>query len=392
MDTRMKIAAIIVAAGKGIRAGGDIPKQYRKIGGEMVLTHTLRAFLDHVDLVQVVIGEDHEPFFAQAVDGMDVSDPVQGGATRQDSVKAGLDALVSHAPDIVLIHDAARPFVNANIISDVISALKQNDGALPAMPVTDTIKTIEGRFITSTPVRDSLRAAQTPQGFHFKTIFEAHERALTSGRNDFTDDSSIAEWAGMRVALTQGDARNIKITTEQDLIEANRQMSKDTSALTDIRTGNGYDVHAFEQGDAVILCGVSVPHGKKLKGHSDADVGMHALTDAIYGALCDGDIGKHFPPSDPQWKGAASDIFLKHAVDQIRARGGVLSHCDVTLVCEEPKIGPHVDAMRDSLAKIMDVAPNRISVKATTSERLGFTGRQEGIASLATATLKLPEE
>ncbi len=388
----MKIAALIVAAGKGIRAGGDIPKQYRKIGDDMVLTQTLQAFIAHVDVLQTVIGEGHEPFFAEAATGMDVLEPVQGGATRQESVKAGLDALATHEPDIVLIHDAARPFVTASIISGVISALKENDGALPVTPVIDTIKQVEGGYAAATPSRETLRAAQTPQGFHFNTIFEAHERALNSGRNDFTDDSSIAEWAGVRVALTEGDARNIKITTEQDLKEANQFMKNNTSALTDIRTGNGYDVHAFEEGDAVVLCGVSVPHGKKLKGHSDADVGMHALTDAIYGALCDGDIGKHFPPSDPQWKGAASNIFLKHAMDQIRARGGVLSHCDVTLVCEEPKIGPHVEAMRNSLAKIMGIEPGRISVKATTSERLGFTGRQEGIASLATATIKLPEE
>lgn len=388
----MKTAALIVAAGKGIRAGGDVPKQYQLIGGTSVLSRTIQAFLDHhdVNIVQVVIGENHEALYKAAAGTFDILPPVHGGATRQASVKAGLDALKDQGMEAVLIHDAARPFVDARIISSVIAQLKNTPGSIPVQPVTDTIKYVDNDRVSSTPERARLRAAQTPQAFRFNDILSAHEHAAASRIDSFTDDSSIAEWAGLEVAIVEGAAENQKLTHSADFKEAENAMNSSPPTLNDIRTGNGYDVHAFEPGDAVILCGVSVPHTQKLKGHSDADVGMHTLTDAILGALCEGDIGKHFPPSEPQWKGAASEIFLKKAIELVRERGGVLSHCDVTLVCEEPKIGPHVEAMRESLGKIMGVETNRISVKATTSERLGFTGRGEGIAALATATIRLP--
>ncbi|MGI9483081.1 MAG: bifunctional 2-C-methyl-D-erythritol 4-phosphate cytidylyltransferase/2-C-methyl-D-erythritol 2,4-cyclodiphosphate synthase, partial [Hyphomicrobiales bacterium] len=323
--------------------------------------------------------------------GLDVLDPVSGGATRQASVMAGIDALKTFKPDCVLIHDAARPFASEKLISRVIDGLNDSAGVLPVQPVTDTIKKVGGAYVESTLDRSILRAAQTPQGFRFADILKAHEQAAAETSTEFTDDSSIAEWAGIDVAIVDGEAQNTKLTTDDDIQAAERAMTKNLSTLTDIRTGNGYDVHAFEPGDAVILCGVPVKHDKQLKGHSDADVGMHALTDAILGSLAEGDIGKHFPPSDPNWKGAASHIFLEHAVKLVRDRGGDLGHCDLTLVCEHPKIGPHVDAMRTRLSEIMQLAPDRISVKATTSERLGFTGRGEGIAALATATIRLPE-
>jgi 2-C-methyl-D-erythritol 4-phosphate cytidylyltransferase/2-C-methyl-D-erythritol 2,4-cyclodiphosphate synthase len=388
----MKTAALIVAAGQSVRAGGDAPKQYQLVNGKMVLTHTIQAFFDHkaIDLIQVVIGGGHGALFEKAASDFTILPPVFGGATRQASVKAGLDALTAQKPDAVLIHDAARPFVNEHIISDVIAKLDSSSGAIPVQRVTDTIKYVDGDRVSSTPVRGSLRAAQTPQGFKFGDIVRAHRKAEASGIDNFTDDSSIAEWAGLDVVIVEGAAENQKLTYADDFKEAAATMNPTSQALTDVRTGNGYDVHAFEPGNEVVLCGVAIPYAKKLKGHSDADVAMHSLTDAILGALCEGDIGKHFPPTDPQWKGAASDIFLKKAIELVRTRDGILSHCDITLVCEEPKIGPHVDAMRASLGKIMDVETSRISVKATTSERLGFTGRGEGIAALATATVRLP--
>lgn len=389
----MKIAAVIVAGGSGLRAGGDLPKQYQNVRGKPVIAHTLEAFCSHpeVDLVQPVVGAGHEDLFSAAAEGFPIEAAAKGGASRQASVKSGLDALSAHAPDAVLIHDAARPFVSAQVISDTIKALENADGALPVLPVVDTIKRADGGMIIETINRAELRAAQTPQGFHFRKIMKAHVAAASASEQEFTDDASVAEWAGLDIVIVEGSAKNRKITTAQDILDAQLENAgNDGTMLDDIRTGTGYDVHAFEEGDAVILCGVSVPHNRKLKGHSDADVGMHALTDAIYGALADGDIGKHFPPSDPQWKGAASHIFLHHAAERVRKRGGIINHCDITLICEEPKIGPHVDSMRKVLAEIMEMDRERISVKATTSERLGFIGRREGIAALASATIKLP--
>ena len=390
----MKTAAIIVAGGSGLRAGGELPKQYQHVGGRPVIAHTLAAFCDHpeIELVQPVIGSDHEALFLEACGSLSCLAPVTGGATRQASVKAGLDALSAHAPDRVLIHDAARPFVSAAIISATIAALKSADGAIPVLPVVDTIKRAEDGRVLETVDRTQLRAAQTPQAFRYEEICKAHIAAAKETAHEFTDDASIGEWAGLHIAMVDGSPDNRKLTTKTDIAEANtKQMSENSTPLNDIRTGQGYDVHAFEDGTAVILCGVEIPHTKKLKGHSDADVGMHALTDAILGALAAGDIGKHFPPSDPKWKGAASHIFLEAAAEMVTARGGKIAHGDVTLICEEPKIGPHVEAMRDALAKIIGIDRGRISVKATTSERLGFTGRGEGIAALASATVRLPE-
>lgn len=390
----MKTAAIIVAGGSGLRAGGELPKQYQVVGDRPVITHTLAAFCGHpkIDLVQPVIGEDHDALFAQAQGDLDCLPSVQGGATRQASVMAGLTALQAHEPTHVLIHDAARPFVSPEIISATLAALTDAEGAIPVLPVVDTIKRASDERVVETLDRNQLRAAQTPQAFRYDAICKAHRAAAGESKREFTDDASIGEWAGLTISLVEGSALNRKLTTQNDIAEANSWlMTMNSTSLTDFRVGQGYDVHAFEDGTAVILCGVEIPFDKKLKGHSDADVGMHALTDAILGALSEGDIGKHFPPSDPQWKGAASHIFLKAAAEMVTNRGGKIAHGDVTLICERPKIGPHVEAMRDALAEVIGVERGRISVKATTSERLGFTGRGEGIAALASATIRLPE-
>ena len=389
----MTTAAIIVAAGRGTRAGGDLPKQYALLNGDAVLTHTLRVFAEHqgIDVIQVVIHGDDEAAFAAASRGIAVEPPVHGGATRQASVLAGLRALTGRAPQRVLIHDAARPFVDDATIDRVLGQLETCDGAIPGLAVADTLKkTKEGR-IAQTVDRSDLWAAQTPQGFDYAKICAAHEEAARNDNMALTDDAAVAEWFGLDVRVVEGSPRNRKLTTSADMQEAQNMLNLATATnLLDIRMGHGFDVHAFEPGDHVILCGVTVPHTAKLKGHSDADVGMHALTDAIYGALGDGDIGQHFPPSDPQWKGAKSDIFLKAAADAVEARAGVISNVDVTMVCELPKIGPHAAAMRAALAAILEIEVDRVSVKATTSERLGFTGRGEGIAAYATATIRLP--
>lgn len=383
------IAALIVAAGRGARAGGGRPKQYRDVAGQPVLLRTLRALLasDRVGRVLVVIHPDDRALYDQAVRGLDdprLDPPVPGGAERAESVARGLEALAADPPDAVLIHDAARPFVSARVIGRVADALARHDGALAAIPVVDALRREEEDGFCGAPTpRDGVWRAQTPQGFRFPAILAAH-RANPDPKA--ADDAEIARAAGLRVKLIESEAENFKITTAADFDRAARQAE---AQMTDIRTGQGYDVHAFAPGDAVTLCGVKIPHQRALSGHSDADVAMHALTDAIFGALAEGDIGRWFPPSDPQWKGADSAIFLEKAVERVRARGGRLTHCDVTIVCERPKIGPHADAMRQRLAAIMGLEAGRISVKATTSERLGFTGREEGIAALATATVAL---
>ena len=389
----MVTAALIVAAGRGTRAGTDTPKQYAVLDGAAVLAHTVSAFCGHskVDHVQVVIHPDDEDAYASACAGLDTLPPVPGGATRQASVNEGLRALSALNPERVLIHDAARPFIDAGTISRVIDALDTHDGAIPALPIADTLKRAEGGAITATVDRSGLWAAQTPQGFRFAEIYDAHGKARDANRTDLTDDAAVAEWSGLNVVVVNGHPQNRKLTTAQDIEDAQRKMTLDhASALMDIRVGHGYDVHAFEPGDHVILCGITVPHDAALKGHSDADVGLHALTDAIFGALGDGDIGQHFPPSDPQWKGAKSDIFLKAAAEHVASRGGVIANADVTLVCEAPKIGPHAPAMRECISGILGIDLDRVSVKATTSERLGFTGRREGIAAYATAAIRLP--
>lgn len=390
----MTTAVIIVAAGAGLRVGGEIPKQYQKIGGEAVLRHTVRAFQRHEDIgyIQVVIGDSHDDLYKSAVSGLNLPDPVPGGATRQASVYNGLKAIKALKPANVLIHDAARPFVDAEIISTVIANLSEYAGCIPAVAVADTLKREQDGVIVETVDRSGLWGAQTPQAFRFTDILGAHTAAAASERSDFTDDASIAEWAALNIAIIPGKPENYKITTGADLYEAETRLNTGKSGmLSDVRVGHGYDVHAFEDGDHVILCGLKIPHSRKLKGHSDADVGLHTLTDAILGALCEGDIGKHFPPTEEKWKGAASDIFLKHAAKLVTDRGGVISHVDLTLICQAPKIRPHVDAMREKVAGIIDIDVDRVSVKATTTEWLGFTGREEGIAAAATATVRLPE-
>ena len=390
----MTTAVIIVAAGAGLRVGGELPKQYQQIGCETVLRHTIRAFQQHsgVHSVQVVIGENHDQLYEKAVSGLDLPEPVHGGATRQASVFNGLKAIAPLDPANVLIHDAARPFVDPETISAVVAKLSECPGCIPAIAVADTLKRENKGVIVETVDRSGLWGAQTPQGFRFRDILDAHSKAAKSNRDDFTDDASIAEWAGLPVAIIPGKPENNKITTSADLHEAETRLSTGNSKmLSDIRVGHGYDVHAFEDGDHVMLCGLNIPHTRKLKGHSDADVGLHTLTDAILGALSEGDIGKHFPPSEEKWKGAASDIFLLHAAKLVADRGGIISHVDLTLICQAPKIRPHVDAMRDNVASIIGIDVDRVSVKATTTEWLGFTGREEGIAAAATATVRLPE-
>ena len=383
-------AAVIVAAGRGLRAGAGGPKQYRSVGGQTVIFRAMEPFCRHPQLfaVQPVVNPDDIQMFQDAVCGLSHASPTEGGATRQASVHAGLEALAPQKPDIVLIHDAARPFVSQGLISRAIDAVKPTGAAVPTIAVADTIKLVDGKGnVEATPERARLRIAQTPQVFYFDAILDAHRRAAREGRSDFTDDAALAEWAGLTVATFEGDVANMKLTTPEDFV---REESRLASALGDIRTGTGYDVHAFGAGDHVMICGVPVPHTKGFLAHSDGDVGLHALVDAILGALADGDIGSHFPPSDPQWKGAASHQFLKYAVDRVSARGGRIANLEVTLICERPKIGPLRDQMRARIAEISGVDISRVAVKATTSEKLGFTGREEGIAATASATIRLP--
>lgn len=385
------VAAVIVAAGRGQRAGGDVPKQYRKIAGAPAIRPTLAAFSSHpdVDFVQPVIHPDDEDLFCAASSGLkNLLEPVAGGATRQSSVHAGLQALQAQAPEIVLIHDAARPFLSGALISRAIEAARTCGAAAPGVAVADTVKIIDqAAMVTETLDRSQLRMVQTPQAFSFALIADAHRRAAAAGREDFTDDAALAEWAGHRVLMFEGEAGNVKLTTNDDFARAELLSA---AALADVRIGNGFDVHAFVDGDHVMLGGVRIPHQRGVTGHSDADVALHALVDAILGALAEGDIGQHFPPSDPQWRGASSDRFLAFACERVRARGGVIGNLDVTVVCEAPRVSPYRDAMRARIAAIAGISPDRVAVKATTSEKLGFTGRGEGIVAMATATVRLP--
>lgn len=373
------VAVIIVAAGRGTRAGGGLPKQWRDLGGEPVLKRTLRAF-DGVGRIVLVLHPDDMLRGLELTGGS--STLVAGGATRDESVRNALESLAGSDITRVLIHDGARPFVSRALTGRVLAALDQAPAAAPALAVTDALWRGAAERVTGVQSREGLYRAQTPQGFHFPAILEAH-RAHSGGS---ADDVEVARAAGLDVTIVEGEENNIKLTFAEDF----RRGLEIMGGGMDVRMGNGYDVHAFTEGDHVMLCGVSVPHSKALLGHSDADVGMHALTDAIYGALAEGDIGRHFPPSDPQWKGAASEIFLAHAGRLASEKGYRISNADVTLVCERPKIGPHALTMAAELARILDLATDRISVKATTSERLGFTGREEGIAALATVTLVKP--
>jgi len=376
----MTTAAIIVAAGRGTRAGGAEPKQWQALGGVPVLRRTLEAFAGIGRRVLVLHPGDMARGIAE-FGGEAVL--VAGGATRTASVRAALELLEGSDVTRVLIQDGARPLTSPGLIARVLAALDHAPGAAPALPVTDALWTGAAGRVTGTRDREGLFRAQTPQGFDLAAILAAHR----SGPPDAPDDVAIARAAGLDVAIVEGEEENLKITWPGDFARAEAILQSRKGRAMDVRVGNGFDVHAFCEGDHVTLCGVKVPHGRGLLGHSDADVGMHALTDAIYGALAAGDIGRHFPPSDPQWKGAASEIFLAHAAALAKTRGYAIANVDVTLICERPKVGPHAAAMTAELARILGIAADRVSVKATTSERLGFTGREEGIAAIATATL-----
>ncbi|KNY17746.1 2-C-methyl-D-erythritol 4-phosphate cytidylyltransferase [Shinella sp. SUS2] len=393
-ENALSCGVVIVAAGRGERAGSHAegPKQYRRIGGRPVISHTLDLFVNWLPArrIVVVIHPDDVALFenarAQSLPAGDRLTVVTGGATRQQSVLAGLEVLAEGDITHVLIQDAVRPFVEPAILERTLTAFQHGARAvLPAVAVADTLKRADANGnVAETVSRSGLFAAQTPQSFHFQTILEAHRRASASGRTDFTDDASIAEWAGVRVHLVEGGAGNVKLTLQKDIAMADQRLA---TALPDVRTGNGYDVHQLVEGDGVTLCGLFIAHDQKLSGHSDADVALHALTDALLATCGAGDIGDHFPPSDPQWKGAASRIFLEHAAGIVRARGGVIMNADVSLIAEAPKVGPHREAMRQNLADFLGISIDRCSVKATTNEKIGFIGRREGIAAIATATV-----
>ncbi len=400
MPSPASLIILTVAGGRGSRAGDGAPKQYRKLAGKSVLAHTLEALCAAAPQARqcVVIHADDEALYAASVSELSqaaraaMMAPVIGGATRQESARNGLDALArADAPEIVLIHDAARPFVDAALIARAVDAARSHGAAAPGLPLADTIKQIDDdSAVVATPERATLRAVQTPQSFRFDLILAAHRQAAASGR-DYTDDAMVAEAAGARVHVFAGDPANFKLTTPEDFARAMQTLKTPNLAeLPDIRMGQGYDVHAFADGAGVWLGGVEIPHTRGLAGHSDADVLSHAITDAVLGAIAAGDIGAHFPPSEPKWKGARSSIFLAHACDLVRAKGGMIAHVDATIVCEAPKIGPHRDAIRAKLAQTMGVELDRVAIKATTTEQLGFTGRREGIAALAIATVRLP--
>jgi 2-C-methyl-D-erythritol 4-phosphate cytidylyltransferase/2-C-methyl-D-erythritol 2,4-cyclodiphosphate synthase len=380
----MTTTALIVAAGHGVRAGEGLPKQYRSLAGVPVLRRSIQAFLSHpaIDEVQVVIGDEHRALYDQASEGLALPSPIIGGGSRQESVLRGLEGMTGTPPSLVLIHDAARPLIAAETIAAVVTALQTHDGALPVVAASDTLKRLRDNTIEATVPREGLGLAQTPQGFHFAKILAAH-RAVRA--TSFTDDAAIAEHAGMKVAAVTGSRLNMKLTTPEDFVIAEALLNAGS-----VRTGQGFDVHRFGPGDHVWLCGVRVEHTHGLVGHSDADVGLHALTDALLGAAALGDIGQHFPPSDERWRGAASHIFLTHAARLIAERGGRIEHVDVTVICERPKVAPHREAMAARIANLLSLDRARVSVKATTTEGLGFTGRGEGIAAQAIATVRLP--
>jgi 2-C-methyl-D-erythritol 4-phosphate cytidylyltransferase/2-C-methyl-D-erythritol 2,4-cyclodiphosphate synthase len=386
-----RVAVVVVAAGRGARAGLGAPKQYRFVGGEPILRQTLSLFSTHpqVSQVQPVIHPNDRALFDAAAAGLAVMPPVSGGATRQASVRAGLEALAAAAapPDLVLVHDGARPFASPALVSRAIAALAQADAAVPALALADTIKAIDGGRIVKTLDRSALRAIQTPQAFRFAALLDLHCRAAAAGIADASDDASLAERFGIAVDVFEGETGNVKLTTEIDFIRAE---AVHVATLGDVRTASGLDVHAFGDGDHVMLGGIRIPHRRGLAGHSDADVVLHALVDAILGALSEGDIGMHFPSGEARWRGVSSAIFLSHAVERVRARGGRIAHLDVSIVCEKPAIAPHRDAMRARIAEIAGIPVERVAVKATTSEKLGFTGREEGILALANATIRLP--
>jgi 2-C-methyl-D-erythritol 4-phosphate cytidylyltransferase/2-C-methyl-D-erythritol 2,4-cyclodiphosphate synthase len=396
MNAASELAILVVAAGRGSRVGGGIPKQYRSLAGRPVLARTLAALMRAAPGATVlpVIHKDDLDLYRTSATHFEaescLAGPVFGGITRQASVRLGLESLSvqQFPPAIVLIHDAARLFVSGTLVQHAVAAAKTHGAAIPGVGLTDTIKEIDTQgSVIATPPRARLRAVQTPQAFRFDLILAAHRKAASAGALDLTDDAAVAAFAGHRVHVFAGEASNIKVTTSEDLAVAEARLMGN---LADVRIGQGYDVHAFGPGGHIFLGGLKIKHDHGLVGYSDADVLSHAITDALLGALADGDIGSHFPPGDPQWRGAASRIFLAAASAKVRARGGVIAHIDATLVCERPKVGPHRDAIRASIARIVEIPLDRVALKATTSEGLGFTGREEGIASLAVATIRLP--
>jgi 2-C-methyl-D-erythritol 4-phosphate cytidylyltransferase/2-C-methyl-D-erythritol 2,4-cyclodiphosphate synthase len=380
-----KTVVLVVAAGKGERAGRAKPKQYETLGGEPILRRAAKAFAGYP--VQIVIGPGQEGLAADSLRGLFLPSPVTGGETRQQSVRLGLESLEHFfgkdgAPDFVLIHDAARPLVSQRVIADVVAALEGGaDGALPMLAATDTLRRREADGRWSLVTRDNLYRAQTPQGFVYGKILAAHRQ---NAHQEVTDDVALAEMAGLTVRMVEGEERNLKVTRKEDFAVAEAMLGGG-----DVRSASGFDVHKFTDGDHIWLCGLKVPHSHGLEGHSDADVGLHAITDALLGCIGEGDIGMHFPPTDARWKGAPSWKFLDHAASLVRERGGVISHVDVTLICERPKVGPYRDAMKAKIAEILRIELSRVSVKATTTEGLGFTGRREGIAAQAIATVRL---
>lgn len=389
--------ALIVAAGRGSRLSGSgaTPKQYRALGGIPMLRRTLLPFLRHarIDAVRVVIQRDDQAAYDAATTGLALLPPTFGGASRQESVRLGLESLVAMSPRQVLIHDAARPFVDEPVISRSLAALDGSPGAIAAVPLADSLKRAQDGVVSASVARTGLWRAQTPQAFRFEDILSAHRAvAQDAGAGELTDDAAVFERAGLPVALVMGSEANVKITTNDDLMRAERQLS---AALVDVRTGFGVDVHGFAaeaamDGGTIMLCGLPVAGERALVGHSDADVGLHAVTDALLATIGAGDIGSHFPPSEARWRGADSAIFVRHAVALIAERGGVIAHVDVTMLCERPKIAPHREAMRARLAELLGISVARVSVKATTTEGLGFLGRGEGIAAQAVATVRLP--
>ncbi|MEP6341764.1 MAG: bifunctional 2-C-methyl-D-erythritol 4-phosphate cytidylyltransferase/2-C-methyl-D-erythritol 2,4-cyclodiphosphate synthase [Maricaulaceae bacterium] len=382
-----KNALILVAAGRGERAGGDIPKQYRLIAGKPLLAWTLEKAIKSLsfDEIRVVVAET-DPYIAKLLEDFGLrAKTVVGGETRTTSVHNGLKSLNNLDIEHVYIHDGARPFVSRPLLSELSEALKSYESAVPVLPIADALKTLDGTAID----RDQMRRMQTPQAFHYDTIAAAFDAHAVDA--SFADDISVAKHAGLSIAFTQGDEQNFKVTYPDDFNKAERILMPETNPETYSATGSGFDVHQFDKGDILWLCGIPIECGYTLKGHSDADAGLHALTDAILGAIAHGDIGDHFPPSDPQWKGASSDKFLLYAVEQVAVRGGKLQHVDVTLICEKPKIKPHREAMREKIAELCGLPLTRVSVKATTTEKLGFTGRGEGLAAQAVATVTLPD-
>lgn len=385
MGEAPKIAVILVAAGSGQRAGGAKPKQYQMLAGKALATHALDMFLAHeaITHIQPVIADDHAEWWVEATPHRATLPPVEGGATRQDSVRAGLEALEPHAPDYVLIHDAARPFISAALINRLLDAVSKHEAVIPSMPLADTIKRREGEQVGETLDRDTLIAVQTPQAFAFATVREAH-RAQTG--QALTDDAAVMEASGHPVFHIAGEAKNRKITTAEDMLWAQMQFSRS------VRIGQGFDVHKLVPSEGTMrLCGIDLESDVMCEGHSDADVGLHAIVDALLGAIAAGDIGQHFPPSDPQWKGCDSTHFVQHAKTLVEQAGGIIRHVDLTIIGEKPKVNPHRDAMREKIAELLQMGLGQVSVKATTTEKLGFTGRGEGIAAQAVATIEVCE-